>query len=77
MWLSNAVPYAKGKPSNCYRYPNSTILNHTINDTCDISFDDTKQIQCNEYVYQTDEISILNDVSCEVRKSKPLVHSKK
>lgn len=64
LWLSNAVPYTNGKPSKCYRYANSTIQSHPLNETCGIIFDHDEEIQCSEYVYGTDEISILNDVSC-------------
>lgn len=65
IWLSNAVPFTNGKPSKCYRYANSTAQSHhSLNETCGLNFDHEHQFQCNQYVYGTEEISILNDVSC-------------
>lgn len=60
------MPYLNGKPSKCYRYANSTLSNFPNDETCDIKFDHEKRIQCNEFVYRTDEVSILNDVSIYV-----------
>lgn len=63
-WLSNAVPYSNGKPAKCSRYPSlSNTSSSKPDELCD-RFDHFKEIGCdNQFVYKTDEISILNGVS--------------
>lgn len=60
-WLRNAVPFSKERPSACYRY--ARISNKYTADQCtENHFNRSKEMRCTEYVYKTDEVSILNDV---------------
>lgn len=48
-----------------------------LDDTCSVSFDQTKAIRCASYVYKTDEVSILNGVSRNLNDFKRIVlHAK-
>lgn len=60
-WLPNAVPFSNGKPSNCYRYAS---VSNEIQLSCPASnFNRSNIIRCNQHIYKTSEISILNEVS--------------
>lgn len=74
-WLPYAVPYKNSKPAKCDRFERQAIVDFE-NVTyrfqqetgepyeCQKSdFDPSKTIHCSEFVYRTQEISILNEVS--------------
>lgn len=77
-WLTQAVPFeANGKPSQCRRYmatprpsPSSDgIIGGGGNDTssgltCQAwTFDRTRPITCDTYVYATEEVTLVNEVN--------------
>lgn len=59
-WLSHAVPYVNGVPTRCTRYE-STITNSS---QCwdENAFDVETVIACDDWVYETEEKTILNEV---------------
>ena len=69
-WLRYAVPHEGDKPSSCQRYPpfsapNSTDGPPTYNETTcspDI-FDNTSTVKCKEWVFETEEWTIANEVT--------------
>lgn len=63
-WLQDAVPYEKGKPLHCERYAiNSTSHGSLWRSECTKDdFDSSNILHCNKFKYQTDEISVLNEV---------------
>lgn len=61
-WINMTTPYDKNTnlPEKCERFSSS-------NESCSIgSFDRTSSVKCDTFVYEDDEVTILN----EVRKSK-------
>lgn len=65
-WLPNAIRYTdKGKPLECNRYDRykkPTI--HLFPEICPADyFNQSNEIECNEFIYKTGEVSIMNDVS--------------
>lgn len=71
-WLSNAVPFEAGAPTKCARY--APYSNATSTGNCSTDDFDTSQIlNCQSYVYETPEVSILHDVSTCIAMSKLIV----
>ncbi|XP_031637755.1 solute carrier family 22 member 7-like, partial [Contarinia nasturtii] len=55
-WLEYAIPKTQNGYENCVRY--ESIQSSTAN-TCDVnSFNTSKQIECTEFIYATDELNI-------------------
>jgi len=71
-WLRHAVPFKDDKPSLCQRYPSSSFTTLaptaeplTNNETAcppDI-FDNSTTIKCGDWVFQTEEWTIANEVT--------------
>ncbi|XP_037025919.1 organic cation transporter protein-like [Bradysia coprophila] len=64
-WLINAVPYDRAVPEKCFRYIN-TIEN--TSQCYDVNlFNTTNRVRCDEFIYETDEVTLLNefDLTCE------------
>lgn len=71
-WLQQAVPYeSNGKPSQCRRYatigrPSNESELSDDQRTCGTwTFDQSKVIECDEFVYATQEVTIVNEVSVQ------------
>lgn len=66
IWIENAVPFRHNEPEKCFRYQSNTYANSsTHRDQCSFDeFDRTKIIKCDDFVYKTNEVTILNEVSC-------------
>lgn len=63
-WLRNAVPFKDDQPWKCKRYSSKSSGSSFINDTeCPIAFDKTETVECNKWIFATEEITIVNDVS--------------
>lgn len=60
-WLIHAVPYNNDLPEKCFSYMN-TVENSTQCYDIDL-FNMTEKISCDEFVYETDEVTLLNEVS--------------
>ncbi|KAI5754550.1 hypothetical protein M8J77_009487 [Diaphorina citri] len=60
-WLNHAVPYKDGYPQNCFRYGHIGEGNG-CNPT---SFNKSHVIKCNAWVFQTDEVNLLNEFNLE------------
>ncbi|XP_055316667.1 solute carrier family 22 member 21-like isoform X3 [Sitodiplosis mosellana] len=62
-WLQNAIPYSNKKPSKCSRYERHIEPTlYSLYDICPESeFNRSHVIGCNQFIYKTDEISIMND----------------
>lgn len=66
-WLPNAVPHKDLMPLSCYRY--DIIRDLTTDDQlvefCDaqILFNQSAVVKCDNFIYRTDELSILNAVN--------------
>lgn len=61
-WLNNSVPFKDNKPAKCDRYIRS--FNKSIPENCssdNFQYDHTET--CSSFVFKTDEVSILKDVS--------------
>lgn len=67
-WLSAAIPFEKDEPVKCLKYEQlyqlSEIVNSTI-DECSIldNFNRTRVVKCDSFIYRTNEVTILNEVS--------------
>lgn len=63
-WLAHAVPYENGvTPSKCRQYKYRENENASNESICQsTNFDSSLIMTCDEYVYKTDEITILNEV---------------
>lgn len=64
-WLTHAIPSSKDSNfAKCVRYaPNDNVTNIDQNDCSANMFDSTRQIECNEFIYSSDEINVQTDVS--------------
>lgn len=61
-WLSNAVPYESGSPAKCERY--ASYENYTSTNNCsEIDFNTQQILSCDSYIYRTEEVTIVQDVS--------------
>lgn len=65
-WLQFAIPYSNGREKNCVRYA-PLVGNNTKftsgKDQCDAKmFDTTREVECSEYVYSTDEKNLQTEV---------------
>lgn len=56
-WIENAVPFDDGNPSTCYRYK---FLDDT--ECSATSFDKTNIYRCDEYMYNTNDKTLVNEV---------------
>lgn len=63
IWLKNAVPYRHNEPEKCYRYATKMHGNSSIHQCSLDEFDNTNRMKCDEFVYKTNEVTILNEVS--------------
>lgn len=61
-WLKNAIPKSENGFENCFRFaPNNSF--EPNEHKCDgDQFDTTRQIQCTEFVYKTDETNVQTEV---------------
>lgn len=66
-WLANAVPYESTTPAKCARY--APYDNQTTNNCSSTDFNHQQTLSCNSYVYSTEEITILQDVSIQSTKT--------
>lgn len=70
-WIDNAVPMEHGVPAKCLRFASTKLLNQSKLGTngfeyCDVNvFNRSETIRCNEFVYKTDEVNIVNEVNFE------------
>jgi hypothetical protein len=69
-WLHNAVPYEHGMPSSCERFLSRNISSSgsgspTNNETVCLpdNFINTTTVKCREWVFDTEEWTIANEVS--------------
>lgn len=60
-WVPNVIPFENEKPTRCTRY--EVFSNLTTTMCTENDFNRSHVIGCNDFVYKTDEISILNSVS--------------
>ncbi|XP_001867673.2 organic cation transporter protein [Culex quinquefasciatus] len=60
-WLNETVPMRNGVPAQCEMF--APISNSSLdNDSCDVSnFDTSAVIQCDKFVYEEDDVTIVND----------------
>lgn len=74
--LLNVVPFYKHKPAKCsrYKYIGST---YGTNECLRSDFNQSAIIQCDEFVYQTDEVTILNEVNIQINQKKFTFFKKK
>lgn len=73
-WIENAIPFENGVPAKClqfapnssavatfYRYHNNT--NNLLQPSCNANlFNRSHTIRCNEFIYNTDEVNLVNEV---------------
>jgi hypothetical protein len=75
-WLPNAVPYELGKPSSCEKYLSRNISpsasgSPTNNETCvPDNFVNTTIVKCRDWVFDTEEWTIANEVSLLLRNER-------
>lgn len=64
-WLEYAVPFEKDIPSSCNRYKflDSSVCSQN-------SFDPSDEYQCNEFVYKTNDKTLVNEVIKNHKKNK-------
>lgn len=71
-WINNAIPFNDDSEfENCERYSVNMMRNDSTK-TCDRDYFDEKRIEkCNEFVFENDEKTILNEVTivCVVREN--------
>lgn len=60
-WLSHAVPFVNGVPSRCTRYESSTTNSSQCWDENEFQHDNV--VSCSDWVFETDERTILNEVN--------------
>lgn len=60
-WLYNAVPYVDGDPEKCYRYQNLATNVSLPIEFC--PFERSNEVKCNQFIYEDEERTIVNDVS--------------
>lgn len=75
-WLQFAIPYSNGRVKNCVRYA-PIVGNNTKftsgKDQCDAHmFDKSREVECSEYVYSTDEKNLQTEVQIKSRSNKEL-----
>ncbi|XP_022900494.1 organic cation transporter protein-like isoform X2 [Onthophagus taurus] len=67
-WLENAVPFKNNHPKNCYKFKSNLTENYGKNLSCPKDHFDKNVIEtCDEFVYETDEITIGRDfnITCD------------
>lgn len=63
-WLSYAIPSENGKYDKCHRYAPKSLTS-TLNEPGKCSadmFDTSKQIECTEYIYASNEVNLQTEV---------------
>ena len=73
-WLNATVPFTDGSkfPEKCERFL-PTADNRSADFTCSAEyFERESKIKCNEFVYEDDEVTILNQVSNLRESEKPI-----
>uniref|UniRef100_A0A1Y1KTN6 Uncharacterized protein n=1 Tax=Photinus pyralis TaxID=7054 RepID=A0A1Y1KTN6_PHOPY len=60
-WWTNAIPSISNEPAKCSRFKSIGNINGT--NCSSIDFDKNILLACDEYIYETSERSILQDVS--------------
>lgn len=69
IWLENAVPYRHNEPEKCIRY-STKMYSNSSNRQCSLDeFDNTKRMKCDEFVYRTNEVTILNEFNLTCREN--------
>lgn len=60
-WLNSSTPFDESLPEKCERFAPLTDTN--LENSCSVeSFDRSINVKCDDYVYEDDEITILNKV---------------
>ncbi len=65
MWTRFAVPHSHNVPSKCLRYESIPLDSHNKrkSNNCDeMFFNDSYSVSCTEFIYKTDEVTILKEV---------------
>lgn len=62
-WIQDAVPFRDSEPWKCKRY--KPLANTTFHhpEECIVSFSPEEVENCKEWVFATDEVTIVNEVS--------------
>lgn len=66
-WIQNAIPFKNEKPRKCRRFKASSKAEFTEND-CQTSFNSHEEQDCDSWVFATDEVTIVKEVSTNIRK---------
>lgn len=67
-WLSKAVPFESSSPAKCARY--APYENGTSNNCSASDFNTQQTLSCESYVYRTEEVTIVQDVSTILKFTK-------
>lgn len=60
-WLNSSTPFDSNSPEKCERFAISS--QNTPENSCSVeSFDRSVNVKCDDYVYEDDEVTILNKV---------------
>lgn len=60
-WVRNAVPFRENKPWKCRRFKKTTNINFNRNE-CTASFNSQEAENCDEWVFASDEVTIVKEV---------------
>lgn len=64
-WINDAIPLKNGVPEQCLRFSMTNEFNDTSHTSCTANiFNRSRIIRCNEFVYKTDEVNLVNEVFC-------------
>lgn len=61
-WIRTAVPFKNEKPRKCRRFKPSSNADFNGND-CRTSFNSQEELDCDSWVFATDEVTIVKEVS--------------
>lgn len=61
-WVSNAIPQKNASPEKCSRYDQLLIPTNPIECNNTHIFDKSHQVTCNEFIYESNELTLQNEV---------------
>lgn len=61
-WVKDAVPFRGNKPWKCKRFENVMSTKFNTNVECATTFNSKEVINCREWVFATNEVTIVREV---------------
>lgn len=66
-WISNGIPEKNGFPEKCIKYEQLLIPDNATECYNSDIFNSSHQVKCNNFIYDTNELTLQNEVRSTVR----------